>query len=144
MEFFQEPRNLFIGLMLLFPAIAIGNSLFFGSKLKQFARRIRIFSSYDDIVLFQRVVSQQMYAALVQMVLLVIPAILFVVGVLRGYLDISALVYVVVPSLVILACGIAFKKVEQQVRSIPARDEDLERQRDAIVTTWIRRALPDW
>lgn len=139
-----EPRNLFIALILLCPAVAIINALIFGNKLKQFAQRTRMFSSQDDIVDFQRVVSQQMYAALVQIVLLSVPAVLFVVGIMRGFLGVSDLVFVVVPSLIILAMGIAMKKTEQQVRRIPARDDDLARQRDAIVTTWMKKPLPDW
>jgi hypothetical protein len=137
MDLFQEPRNLFIALMLLCPAVAVVNSLVFGSKLKRFARRIRMFSSQDDIVRFQRV-------ALTQIVLLSVPAVLYVLGVVRGFLGVADLVFVIVPSLVVLAFGIAMKKVEQQVRRIPTRDEDLARQRDAVVTTWMRKPFPDW
>jgi hypothetical protein len=144
MDLFQEPRNLFIALMLLCPAVAVVNSLVFGSKLKRFARRIRMFSSQDDIVRFQRVVAQQMYAALTQIVLLSVPAVLYVLGVVRRFLGVADLVFVIVPSLVVLAFGIAMKKVEQQVRRIPTRDEDLARQRDAVVTTWMRKPFPDW
>lgn len=144
MDLFQDPRNLFIALMLLCPTVAVINSLVFGSKLKRFARRIRMFSSQDDIVRFQRVVAQQMYAALTQIVLLSVPAVLYVLGVVRGFLGVADLVFVVFPSLVVLAFGIAMKKVEQQVRRIPARDEDLTRQRDAVVTTWMRKPFPDW
>ena len=144
MNLLHEPRNLFIALMLLCPAVAVVNSLVFGSKLKRFARRIRMFSSQDDIVRFQRVVAQQMYAALTQIVLLSVPAVLYVLGVVRGFLGVADLVFVIVPSLVVLAFGIAMKKVEQQVRRIPTRDEDLARQRDAVVTTWMRKPFPDW
>ncbi|MEJ2188790.1 MAG: hypothetical protein P8Y93_05110 [Acidobacteriota bacterium] len=144
MDLLHEPRNLVIALMLLCPTVAVVNSLVFGSKLKQFARRIRMFSSQDDIVRFQRVVAQQMYAALAQIVLLAVPAVLYVLGVVRGFLGVGDLVFVIVPSLVVLAFGIAMKKTEQQVRRIPARDDDLARQRDAVVTTWMRKPFPDW
>jgi hypothetical protein len=144
MDLLHEPRILVIALMLLCPTVAVVNSLVFGSKLKRFARRIRMFSSQDDIVRFQRVVAQQMYAALAQIVLLAVPAVLYVLGVVRGFLGVGDLVFVIVPSLVVLAFGIAMKKTEQQVRRIPARDDDLARQRDAVVTTWMRKPLPDW
>ena len=63
MAILEEPRTLFIALMLICPAIAIINSVIFGNTLKQFALRMRMLSSYDDILYFQRVVKQQMYAA---------------------------------------------------------------------------------
>ncbi len=140
----HQPRIVFITLMLLCPAVAVVNSLIFGSKLKRFAHRIRMFSDHDDIVHFQRVVAQQMYAALAQVVLLAVPAVLFVLGVFRGFLGVGDLVFVIVPSLVVLALGIAMKKVEHRVRRIPARDDDLARQRDAVVSTWMRKPFPDW
>ena len=144
MAIFEEPRALFITLMLICPAIAIVNSVIFGGKLKKFARRMKMFSSYDDILAFQRVVAQQMYAALIQIVLLTIPAVLYVVGAVRGYMNPSDLIFVIVPAFVVLYVGLRGKQVERQVRVIPARDRDLERQRDEIVTTWVKRPLPDW
>jgi hypothetical protein len=144
MAIFDEPRTLFIALMLICPTVAIINSIIFGNKLKQFVRRMRMLSSYDDILYFQRVVSQQMYAALFQIVLLAIPAVLYVVGALRGYLTAGDLIFVILPSFVVLFVGLRQKQTERQVRVIPARDRDLERQRDEIVTTWVKRALPDW
>ena len=144
MDLLHEPRNLFVILMLACPTVAVVNSFVFGNKLKQFARRMRMLSSQDDITRLQRVVSQQMYAALAQIVLLAVPAILYVLGVLRGVLGASDLVLVIVPSLIVLAMGIAMKKVEQRVRRIPARNDDLARQRDAVVTTWMRKPFPDW
>jgi len=144
MAILDEPRTLFVAFMLICPTVAIINSIIFGNKLKQFARRMRMFSSYDDILYFQRVVSQQMYAALIQIALLAIPAILYVVGAVRGILNVGDLIFVIVPSFVVLFVGLRQKETERKVRVIPARDRDLEQQRDEIVTTWVKRALPDW
>jgi hypothetical protein len=144
MAILEEPRTLFIVLMLICPAIAIINSVIFGNKLKQFARRMRMLSSYDDILYFQRVVKQQMYAALFQMALLATPAILYVVGAVRGYLSVGDLIFVIGPSFIVLFAGLRLKATERKVRVIPARDRDLEQQRDDIVTVWVKRALPNW
>lgn len=144
MAILEEPRTLFIALMLICPAIAIINSVIFGNKLKQFARRMRMLSAYDDILYLQRVVKQQMYAALVQMALLATPAILYVVGAVRGYLSAGDLIFVIAPSFVVLFAGLRLKATERKVRVIPARDRDLEQQRDEIVTVWVKRALPNW
>jgi len=144
MALVNEPRIIFIGLMLIFPVIALVNALVFGRELRQFSRRMVMFSSYDDIMYFQKVVAHQMYAALFQIVLLATPAVLYVVGAVRGYLEATDLVFVILPSIVIIALGMSMKKVELRVRRIPARDEDLEQQRDAIVTTWVKKPLPDW
>jgi hypothetical protein len=144
MAIFEEPRALFIALMLICPVIAIVNAVISGNKLKKFARRMRMFSSFDDILTFQKVVAQQMYAALVQIVLITIPAVLYVVGAVRGYMNPSDLIIVIVPAFVVLYIGLRGKEVERRIRVIPAKTKDLERQRDDIVTTWVKRPLPDW
>ena len=36
------------------------------------------------------------------------------------------------------------RDTELKVRSIPATDPELERQRDQVVHTWLKKPLPDW
>jgi len=89
-------------------------------------------------------VSRQMYAALVQIALLVAPGVVFVVGLVRGVLSVDDILYVVLPSFVILALGAAFKKLENRVRSIPVSDPILEERREHIVRVWNTKPFPDW
>jgi len=140
----QASRNGYIALILLLPAVAVLNAIIHGSQLKQFLERTPAFATYQDIVEFEKVVARQMYAALVQIGLLVAPGVVLVVGILRGVLSVGDILYVVLPSFVILALGVAFKQVENKVRAIPVSDPILEERRDHIVKVWMTRPFPDW
>jgi len=140
----EASRTGYIALILLLPAVAVLNALIHGSQLKAFLERTPAFATYQDIVEFEKVVARQMYAALVQIALLVAPGIVLVVGIVRGVLSIEDILYVVLPSFVILALGLAFKQVENKVRSIPVSDPILEERRDHIVKVWNAKPFPDW
>jgi uncharacterized membrane protein YciS (DUF1049 family) len=129
---------------MLLPAVAVLNAVIHGSQLKAFLERISVFATYQDIVEFEKVVARQMYAALVQIALLVGPGVIFVIGLIRGVLLIEDIFFVVLPSFVIIALGAALKKVENKVRSIPVSDPLLEERRDHIVMVWNTKPFPDW
>ena len=144
-EMMQEAsRSGYITLMLLLPVVAVVNAIVHGSQLKAFLERTPGFATYQDIVEFEKVVARQMYAALVQIGLLVAPGVVFVVGLIRGVLSPGDILYVVVPSFVILALGVAFKTIENKVRSIPVGDAILEERREHIVKVWMTKPFPDW
>jgi hypothetical protein len=136
MEITEGSRGLYIGLLLALPAIAAVNALVHGSQLRAFLQRTPAFTTYQNIVDFEKVVARQMYAALLQIGLLV--------GLVRGALDINDVLFVILPALVIGALGMAFKVLENTVRAIPADDPILEERRDHIVRVWNRKPFPDW
>ena len=130
--------------MLVLPAIAAVNALIHGSQLHAFLRRTPAFTTYQNIVEFENVVARQMYAALLQIGLLVSPGIVCVIGLIRGVLGINDVLYVMLPAVVILALGVAFKSLEHRVRSIPADDPILQERRDQIIRVWNTKPFPDW
>jgi len=140
----ESSRAGYIALILLLPGVAVLNALIHGSQLKAFLAQTPEFATYQDIIEFEKVVARQMYAALVQIALLVAPGIVLVVGIVRGVLSAGDILYVVLPSFVILALGVAFKSVENKVRSIPVGDRILEERRDHIVRVWLTKPFPDW
>ena len=131
-------------LILIFPAVAILNAWWFGSELQRFARQVRSFDSTAHIEAFKAVVARQMYAALAQIVLLAVPPILFLVGLARRELGPGDVLFIIVPSLVVILVAVLYKQVEKQVKAIPAQDDELRRQRDRIVETWMKKPTPDW
>jgi len=134
----------YVALILLLPAVAVINAIIHGAQLKGFLERTPAFTTYQDIVEFEKVVARQMYAALVQIALLVAPWVVFIVGIVRKIITPSDIVYVVLPSFVILGLGVAFKKLENKVRSIPVSDPILEERREHIVRVWLTKPFPDW
>ena len=136
-------RSAWLAAMLILPALAAGNALYFGAELRRFAAEVPRLASSHDLERFKRVVARQMYAALVQIVLLASPALVFFVGVVDGALSGSDILYVVIPAAVIIVIAQANRRDEARVRELPAEPE-LAAQRDRIVRTWVRRPLPDW
>ncbi len=140
----EASKTGYIALMLLLPAFAAVNSIIHGAHLRAFLDRIPALATYQDVVEFERVVARQMYAALLQIVLLVAPGVVYVVGLLRGVLGFEDVFFVMLPSFVILGLGIAFKRLENQAKSIPVKDRVLSERRDHIVKVWNAKPFPDW
>jgi len=137
-------RSTYTLLMLLFPAIAIANTWWFGRELRAFVAATPSIASTADIERMRSVVGRQMIAALIQIPLLAAGPILYAVGLMRHVLNPADVVFVIVPSAAVIAISLAAKRVEAAARSLPAADDELRRQRDAIVRTWLHKPLPDW
>jgi hypothetical protein len=140
----MDPRSLYLVGILGLPALAVLNALWFGTELKNFLSSTPSLESSRDLERFKAVVAHQMVAALVQIVLLATPPVLFFVGVFRGVVRPSDILYIIGPSAVILVVASVYRGHERRARAIPTTDPELEKQRDAIVRTWLRKPLPDW
>ena len=140
----QASRNGYIIWMLILPAVAALNAFVHGGQLKAFLQRTPAIDSSRHIVDLEKVVARQMYAALVQIALLVAPGVVFIVGLVRGVLSVGDVLFVVLPSVGILALGLAFRTVENRVKSIPVNDPVLAERRDHIIKVWNTKPFPDW
>lgn len=141
---FSDPRTPYIVSLLLPPALAIANSFIHKRQLVSFLRHTPAIMTYQEIVAFEKTVARQMYAALLQIALLVAPWIVFGYGYLQDVLTVDDLGLVVAPSFVVLALGLNFKRLENRARSIRAEDPMLAERRDHIVEVWMRKPFPDW
>lgn len=137
-------RDVYLWLMLGFPAVAMANAWWFGRELKRFVDATPAISSTADIERMKAVVGRQMIAALVQIVLLAAGPIILVVGLVRGALRPADALYVIVPAAAVIVLSLGAKATEARARSLDAADEELARQRDSIVETWLKKPLPDW
>lgn len=137
-------RSTYTFLMLLFPALALVNGWWFGRELKAFLSLTPAIASTADIERMKAMVARQMYAALVQIPLLAAGPAVYAYGLYRHVLVRSDVVFVIVPSALVLAAGVALKRVEAAARSLDTPDDELRLQRDVIVDTWLRKPFPDW
>ena len=137
-------RDVYLWLMLGFPAVAMANAWWFGRELKLFVDATPVISSTVDIERMKAVVARQMRAALVQIVLLAAGPMVFVVGLVRGVLQPTDALCVIVPAASVIVLSLGSRATEARARSLDAADEGLARQRDAIVETWLKKPLPDW
>jgi len=137
-------RSTYLFLMLLFPALALLNSWWFARELKRFLAATPAVASAADLERMKKVVGRQMYAALAQILLLAAAPVVFVVGLLHRQLHPSDVLFIILPSAVVLLLSLSVKRIEAAVRGLDAADDELRRQRDAIVRTWLKKPLPDW
>jgi len=137
-------RSAYLFLVLLFPALALLNAWWFGRELRVFVDATPAVSSTADLERMKHVVGRQMRAALVQIVLLLAGPAVFFVGLLRGELHPTDVMFIILPSAAVIVLATVYKRVEGRARSIPVHDDELRRQRDAIVETWLKKPLPDW
>lgn len=137
-------RDVLLVALVGLPAAAVLNAAYFGLELRRFLRDTPRIAGTHDLELLKVVVARQMYAALVQIVLLASPPVMFGIGLLQGLLVPSEALLVVLPAAAALLVGAAFKRTEAAVRSLPADDEHLASQRDTIVRTWLRKPVPGW
>jgi len=140
----MDTRTILIIFILGFTTAGILNSLYFGLELKRYVARTQVLDSSLAILRYKKMVANQMRAALVQIVLLATPVIAFVAGMMLEWFHGTDLFIVIIPSLVIVAIALYFRGWEMMARSIPTSDPEIEEERDAIVRTWLRKALPDW
>ena len=141
---FSDPRAVYIAALLLLPAAAVVNSFFHRRQLSSFLKKTPAIMTYQDITAFEKTVARQMYAALLQIALLVAPWIVFGHGVFSEILTIDDLGFVIAPSFVVLALGLNYKRLENRARSLRAEDPILAERRDHIVEVWMRKPFPDW
>lgn len=137
-------RTQLLTLMVLLPTIGVVNSWWFAGELRRFLDQTSTLSSTIDLERFKQVVARQMYAALVQIFVLGSPLLLFFFGIYRGDIHPTDLLWIVVPSLVVMVLGFMYKGLESKVKGIPTGSDELARQRDAIVSTWNSKPFPDW
>jgi hypothetical protein len=130
--------------MLVLPAIGAVNSIYHGRLLQAYVRQTKRINDIAALALFQATVARQMYAALVQLVLLVAPIILYFIGIPTEILRFADIAFVMIPGGILIALGYHFKKVEVEACRIPAVGEDLDEQRLAVIKTWRTRPLPNW
>jgi hypothetical protein len=130
--------------MLILPGLGAVNAIYHGRLLQHYARQTKRIDDMAGLARFQKIVARQMYAALVQLVLLLTPIILYFIAIPTEILRFADIVFVMIPGGILIALGYHFKKVEAEVCRIPAVGEDLDEQRLAVIKHWRTRPLPDW
>jgi len=136
-------RETLLGLLIALPGIGVLISTVLGLQLWRFVRARPGIETETDLLVFKRVVAGQMYGALAQIVVLGSPLVLFFYGIWAKVLAVRDVTYLILPSLVVLAVGLLFKRVEGRARRMQVA-EPLRQAYDHVVRVWFKKALPDW
>jgi len=138
-------RATLITLMVLFPALGILNMIFHNLKLRRFNKEVPQIEKRMHLERLKREAKAQMYAALVQIVLLGLPFVFFIYGMWKGLLSFGdVFLYGILPSVASIIVGQACKGTEKIAKSQWVEDPRLRKERDEVVYTWDHKAFPDW
>lgn len=137
-------RGLLRSLLLLFPLLGILNAVYFIGRLRGLVEDLKVLTSEWDMKRYRHEVRLQMYASLLQIGLLGAPVVLFFYGLFSHRLPGGDVLYVIIPSAVVILVGKILQRVELEAKNMPASTPELERERNRVVHVWNTRPLPDW
>jgi len=124
--------------------LALAITIMSGMEMKAFVVEVRVMRTAEDLARFKRLAARSMYGALAQIVLVLIPWGVYIVGLSRQALLQSEMTIIFVLSIVTILVNLLLKKDEEAARGLPVEDPELKAERDKVVKTWMHKALPDW
>ncbi len=137
-------RNELIAAVLGLQVIIFIVLVIFWNQMKNFLSLMPAIKNQKDMNRFKSIVKRQMYAALIFPAFSVIMILIFLYGVKSGALAAGDLVYIIIPSVLLLLFSKFIKQTEMKLRNIKTDDPNLKKERDRVVSVWIGKAFPDW
>jgi len=136
--------SLMVTLLAGLPFLSLLSGIVLMTELKRFMAGTPGIETEQDLEHFKKIVKHQMYAALLQIVLLGTPVFLFPYGIQKGILGFCDILFVAVPNSIVIAFGLSLKKLEKKGQSISASTPELRSEVDSVVYFWKKKALPGW
>ncbi|MCK5840650.1 MAG: hypothetical protein KAH31_00670 [Candidatus Sabulitectum sp.] len=136
--------SLIVALLAGLPSLSLVSGIVLMTELKKFMAGTPRIETGQDLEHFKKIVKHQMYAALLQIVLLGTPVFIFSYGIQKGILGFGDILYVIVPNSIVIALGLILKKLEKKGQSISASTPELRSEVDSVVYFWKKKALPNW
>lgn len=124
--------------------VGLCSQVWFGMALIAFRNTVTEIRDDRDMQRYKDLAAGQMYAALVQIVLLIAPIAVFIVGIMLKGFTVQDIGYVIIPSVCIFAAGMYVKQIETKVQQTPAATRELEEERDRVTECWMKKPFPDW
>lgn len=121
---------------------AVLNAVWHGNRIKDFLAATTSISDQLTLERFKGVARENMYMALLQMVLLLAGVVVGLVILMRhGAIGLLAVLLV---NAVVFGLGKHYGKLEKRIRELPADSEELGREHRRISEVWVKKALPDF
>jgi hypothetical protein len=119
-------------------------ALVLGLELRKLLARMPTLTSISGVIAFKRAVAVQMYGSLAVLLLTVGAICTAGAGLYRGLSGWNESPVLIAVAAVLALVGAWTRMIEARATRIPVVDDDIGRQRDAVVRTWKRRMLPNW
>lgn len=121
---------------------AVLNAIWHGNRIKGFLAATTAISDPLALERFKGLARENMYLALLQMVLLS-------AGILVGLVILNrhgaaGLMVVLMANAVVFGLGKHYGKLEKRARKLPADSEELGQEHRRVSETWVKKALPDF
>ena len=137
-------RLLLIGGLLFFPLITGFISLLAWLDLLRLLKKIKVIATTDDLEEMKPFVARQMYAALLALPTLILPALIYIAGLVLKILYAADILFLIVPSGLVILIAQIYKIFERRAQNFEVTDPALEEEYLHIVKVWNRKPFPDW
>lgn len=119
-------------------------SVALGIDLKRFLAGMPVLTSISGVVAFRQAVARQMYGSLGVLLLGSLAVLAAAAGFAFRLASWNELPVLLTAVAVFAAAAFWSRRVERRAKSIPVIDDEIGRQRDAIVRVWATKPLPPW
>jgi hypothetical protein len=124
--------------------IALAMAVISGMEMKAFVAEVQVMRTAEQLARFKRLAARNMYGALLQILLFIVPWGVYIFGLSQQVLRQGEVVIIFVLSIVTFLVSMFLKKDEEAARALRVEDPDLRAERDRVVKTWMHKAFPDW
>lgn len=131
-------------IILLLNILGVLNGWWGKGRIETFLAGVPAITTSRELNQFKQMVKEQMYLALVQLLLLGGALVLMIYGILAERLDFLHIVILILVNTFIFLMARRFKHIEQRAASLPVEDQMLEAEYQRICLTWRRKPFPDW
>jgi hypothetical protein len=113
--------------------------------LKRFRTNVPLIRTPVDLSSLKKLVTVQMYAALIALALMAVPTLVWIYGhFVEGHLGwLDLLLFVFIPIVIWQVIAGQLSGPAKEVRAISSVPE-LQAERDHVVDVWLNRVFPDW
>jgi hypothetical protein len=138
-------RQWLIFALLMPPVATVLMMVLLRPSLKRFQRTVPLIRTPVDLSSLKKLVTVQMYAALIALALMAVPTLVWIYGhFVEGHLGWpDLLLFVFVPIVIWQVVAGKLSGPAKEVRAISAVPE-LQAERDHVVDVWLNRVFPDW
>ena len=118
--------------------------IIFIRKFTDFLNLVDSLKNKIDMEKFKKLVKENMYAALLNLVFLGSSWIIYFIGFFLKILGIIDFIFILIPAVLIVLFSLKLKSLEKMVQKLPADNPVLEEESNMIVDIWLHKPFPNW
>ena len=135
---------LFLTVIIILQLTGLVYCLIFIKKFTNFLNSVNMLKNDLDMKEFKKLVKENMYAALANIVFLGGSWILYFIGFFIKILNIIDFGFILIPAVLIVIFSLKLKTLEKKLQNLPTENPALEDERDRVVDIWLHKPFPNW